>query len=74
MKRNQINYIKYFSRKNGKKIVSFYNEEIKRKRDVPFYFKERLKMKEKMNTDENRNIFIMGICSLDYEDFFHMPY
>ena len=46
-----------YTRKNGKRIVSFYNEEIKRKKDVPFYFKERLRMKEKMNTDESRKIY-----------------
>jgi len=47
----------FYTRKNGKKIVSFYNEEIKRKKDVPFYFKERLQMKEKMNTDESKKIY-----------------
>lgn len=46
-----------YTRKNGKKIVSFYNEDIKRKKDVPFYFRERLQMKEKMNTDESRKIY-----------------
>ena len=46
-----------YTRKSGRKIVSFYNEEIKRKKDVPFYFKERLQMKEKMNTDESKKIY-----------------
>lgn len=46
-----------YTRKNGKKIVSFYNEEMKRKKDVPFYFRERLRMKEKMNTDEGKKIY-----------------
>ena len=44
-------------RRDMKKIVSFYNEEIKRKKDVPFYFKERLQMKKKMNTDESKKIY-----------------
>ena len=47
----------FYTRKNGKKIVSFYNEGLKRKKDVPFYFRERLQMKEKMNTDESRKIY-----------------
>ena len=46
-----------YTRKSGRKIVSFYNEEIKRKKDVPFYFRERLQMREKMNTDESRKIY-----------------
>lgn len=46
-----------YTRKNGKKIISYYNEEIKRKKDIPFYFRERLRMKEKMNTDEGKKIY-----------------
>ena len=46
-----------YTRKNGKKIISYYNEEIKRKKDVPFYFRERLRMKEKMNNNESRKIY-----------------
>jgi len=46
-----------YVRKNGKKIVSFYNSDIKKKKDVPFYFRERLRMKEKMSTDEARKIY-----------------
>ncbi len=46
-----------YTRKNGKKIISYYNEEIKRKKDVPFFFLERLRMKEKMQTDEGKKIY-----------------
>jgi len=46
-----------YTRKNGKKIISYYNKEIKRKKDVPFFFIERLQMKEEMQTDEGRKIY-----------------
>ena len=31
-------------------IVTFYNKKLKKKKDVPFYFCERLKMRDKMET------------------------
>jgi len=43
-----------YTRKNGKKVISYYNAELKKKKDVPFYFRERLRMKEKMKTDEGK--------------------
>lgn len=46
-----------YTRKNGKKVISFYNSDIKKKKDVPFYFRERLRMKEKMQTDEGRKVY-----------------
>ncbi len=46
-----------YTRKNGKKIISFYNEDLKKKKDVPFYFRERLRMKEKMNTEEAHQVY-----------------
>jgi len=47
----------FYTRKNGKKIVSFYNAEIKKKKDVPYYFRERLRMREKMNTPEGKKTY-----------------
>ncbi|MBI2651307.1 transposase [Candidatus Woesearchaeota archaeon] len=48
-------YFKYaYTRKNGKKILMYYNDKLKKKKDVPFYFRERLRMKEKMDTKEGR--------------------
>lgn len=47
------------TRKNGKKIWTFYSRELKKKKDIPFYFKERLKMKAKMETDEARKIYAL---------------
>jgi len=46
-----------YIRKNGRKIHSFYNKEIKKKKDVPFYFKERLRMRDKMATEKGRKVY-----------------
>jgi transposase len=46
-----------YTRKNGRKIHSFYNKELKKKKDVPFYFKERLKMRNKMATDDAKRVY-----------------
>ena len=35
----------------------YYNDRLKKKKDVPFYFRERLRMKEKMNAKESRLIY-----------------
>ena len=47
----------FYTRKNGKKIASYYNAEIKKKKDVPYYFRERLRMKEKMSTTEAKKTY-----------------
>ena len=48
-------YFKYvYTRKSGKKICMYYNDKLGKKKDVPFYFRERLRMKEKMQTEEGR--------------------
>ncbi len=46
-----------YTRKNGKKVISYYNEKLKTKKDVPFYFRERLRMKEKMESKEGRQVY-----------------
>ena len=46
-----------YTRKDGKKILTFYNSEHKKKKDIPYYFKERLRMKEKMNSSEAKTIY-----------------
>ena len=52
---NERFYFKYaYTRKNGKKILMYYNDKLKKKKDVPFYFRERLRMKEKMDTTNGR--------------------
>jgi len=47
----------YYERKDGKKICTFYCKELKKKKDVPYYFQERLRMKEKMETKEAKRIY-----------------
>ncbi len=46
-----------YARKSGKKILMYYNDRLKRKKDVPFYFRERLRMRDKMSTDEGKRIY-----------------
>ena len=48
-----------YDRKNGKKLIAFYSEKLKKKRIVPFFFEERLRMKEKMETEEAKKIYQM---------------
>lgn len=48
---------KMYTNKKGRTIISFYCKEIKKKKDIPYYFKERLRMKEKMNTLEAKKIY-----------------
>jgi len=46
-----------YTRKNGRKVISFYSKKLKKKKDVPFFFRERLRMKEKMESEEGREIY-----------------
>jgi transposase len=48
---------KMYTNKKGRKIISFYCSELKKKKDIPFYFKERLSMKEKMSSFEAKKIY-----------------
>src|SRR3989344_4391848 len=48
-----------YDRKDGKKVITFYSEKLKKKRQVPFFFEERLRMKEKMETEEAKKIYQM---------------
>jgi len=48
-----------YDRKDGKKVITFYSEKLKKKRQVPFFFKERLRMKKKMETEEAKEIYQM---------------
>mgnify|MGYP001558798979 CR=1 FL=1 len=54
-----------YTRKDGKKVISYYNEKLKKKKDVPFYFRERLRMKEKMETLEARRIYRLRKTSVE---------
>lgn len=46
-----------YTRKNGKKILMYYNDKLKKKKDVPFYFRERLRMRDKMSTQEGKQVY-----------------
>jgi len=46
-----------YARKNGKKIIMYYNDKLKKKKDVPFYFRERLRMRDKMEKPESKNAY-----------------
>jgi len=46
-----------YVKKDGRQIATFYNKELKKKKDVPFDFRSRLRMRDKMQTDEGREIY-----------------
>ena len=46
-----------YTRKNGKRIIMYYNDKLKKKKDVPFYFRERLRMKAKMEKPEPKKAY-----------------
>ena len=48
-----------YDQKDGRKVIAFYSEKLKKKRIVPFFFEERLRMKEKMETEEAKEIYDM---------------
>ena len=55
--KNRFYFKAAYTRKNGKKILMYYNDRIKRKKDVPFHFRERLRMRDKMSAEEGRKIY-----------------
>ena len=50
-------YSWFYVRKTGKKIAVFYLKKLKKKKDVPWLFRERLRMKEKMETEEAKKVY-----------------
>jgi len=46
-----------YTRKNGKTILMYYNDKLKKKKDVPFYFRERLRMRDKMSTEDGKKVY-----------------
>lgn len=47
----------FYTRKDGRRIRTYYCSELKKKKDVPYYFKERLRMKEKMEQPESKKVY-----------------
>ena len=63
-KRNEIladghryKYSGFYVRKTGVKVCTFWSKELKKKKDVPFLFRERLRMKKKMEMPESRKVY-----------------
>jgi len=50
-------YSGFYVRKTGVKVCTFWSKELKKKKDVPFFFKERLRMKEKMEKPESKEVY-----------------
>ena len=48
-----------YTRKDGKKIFQYWNDELRKKKDVPFYFRERLRMRDKMEKEESKEVYRM---------------
>ncbi len=47
----------YIRKNNGKKILVYYNKRHKKKKQVPELFRERLRMKEKMEKPESKEVY-----------------
>lgn len=50
-------YSGFYVRKTGVKIAVFYSKKLKKKKDVPWLFRERLRMKEKMERAESKEVY-----------------
>ena len=53
----RFSYKGEYKLKTGERRLSYYNKELKKKKDVPEFFRERLRMKAKMETEEARKIY-----------------
>lgn len=47
----------FYTQKNGRKVWTFYSSKLKKKKEIPFHFQERLRMRDKMETDEGKEIY-----------------
>ena len=54
-----------YIRKDGKKILMYYNDKLKKKKDVPFYFRERLRMRDKMKKQESKEVYRLRKCTVE---------
>ncbi len=54
-----------YVRKDGKKIFQYYNDRLKKKKDVPFFFRERLRMRDKMNLPESKEVYRLRKCTVE---------
>ena len=54
-----------YVRKDGKKIFQYWNDKPKKKKDVPFYFRERLRMRDKMQKEESKEVYRLRKCTVE---------
>ena len=54
-----------YVRKDGKRIPMYYNDKLKKKKDVPFYFRERLRMRDKMEEPESKEAYRLRKCTVE---------
>ena len=54
-----------YTRKDGKRILMYYNDKLKKKKDVPFYFRERLRMRDKMKEPESKEVYRLRKCTVE---------
>lgn len=50
-------YSGFYVRKTGVKIAVFYSKKLKKKKDVPWLFRERLRMRDKMEKEESQRVY-----------------
>jgi len=50
-------YKGWYTRKTGRKIVMYYNDELKKKKDLPEFFRERLRMRDKMEKEDAKRVY-----------------
>lgn len=46
-----------YVRKDEKKIFQYWNDPLRKKKDVQFYFRERLRIRDKMATEESKEVY-----------------
>ena len=54
-----------YTRKDGKKIFQYWNDELRKKKDVPFYFRERLRMRDKMKESGSKEVYRLRKCTVE---------
>lgn len=54
-----------YVRKDGRKIFQYYNDKLKKKKDVPFFFLERLRMRDKMELPESKEVYRLRKCTVE---------
>ena len=54
---HRYQYRGFYIRKTGVKVCTFWSKKLKKKKDVPFLFRERLRMKKKMEKPESKKVY-----------------